>query len=335
VAQLANSFRRFRAVALGTWLSAVTAFAQVPEKIVYGPSQSAREAHQIFADLLKEHRKFPKQQVLSKTTEADLKIFETHDGQQIKSLSNGVAKARFEKFNRDYVDFAKLVNLKTGQFAKDQERLKAIPLSDYKNRSDKELKLKALQGELAQYQTALLILSIEANSSFRQAMSTVDKTKVATAPLAPPFKMPGIYQGSARDRELAKGADKINLTPVDPEFYESQLGKKLERDLRGRVDFWSYDYDADNLYVVIANERAKVSVFEDQGGVRFIRTRVGPGFDSVQSEDTKIEMSTAEGRFLTGNKSEETLFGRMPDKSVKTAPEPIGPGHTHDDGHNH
>jgi hypothetical protein len=138
-----------------------------------------------------------------------------------------------------------------------------------------------------------------------------------------------------------KELDKLNLTPVDPEFYDTQLGRKLEKDLGGRADFWSYDYAQDELYVKVKDELGKLRVFKDAGGTRFIRTRVGSEFLDPRGKDEPVDMMNAQGKFLTGNGSDETLFGEFPTNKPQFVDENKvkhnnqgggGDGH---EGHNH
>jgi hypothetical protein len=152
-------------------------------------------------------------------------------------------------------------------------------------------------------------------------------------------KLPGVFGGAAEERRRALDADKINLTPVDPEFYASQLGKKLESDLGGKAEAWSYDYDRDELYVVVSGQVGKLRVRAENGGARFIQTRVGSSFVEPRGSDTRVDLLSAKGRFLTGDAREESLFGAFPDTrpvvvdESKVPKKPGSDGHGHD--HNH
>jgi len=305
--------------------------------VTYGPKATSKDALSIFLDVLSEHEKFPKE-YYRRADNIDPTPYKKFNARLLKTLSPTVLQARMNSFNSTFIENAQVAN----KYAKELEileaRIKETALSEYKKRSDLELKAAALSQSFDQAKFTLFLTSINANMSVDEAVKTLSPDKLALSSVqelakAQP-KLPGVYGGSAAERRLMKEADKINLTPVDPGFYSTQLGQKLEKDFGARVDFWSYDYGNDELYVAVKNEVAKVNVFEDQGGIRFMRTRAGSAFNQMKNEDTRIDMLTAKGRFLTGDKREETLFGKMPPQGPALKDE-LPPGHSYNDGHDH
>jgi hypothetical protein len=96
------------------------------------------------------------------------------------------------------------------------------------------------------------------------------------------------------------------------------LGKKLEKDLGGRADYWSYDFDQDELYVVVGKDTGKLRVKQKDQGTRIIQTRIGSDFQEFPSDyqgDVAVDRNNAKGRFLTGDKADPTLFGEFPTTS--------------------
>ena len=113
-----------------------------------------------------------------------------------------------------------------------------------------------------------------------------------------------------------------------------KFGKKLEKDLGGRAEYWSYDYGTDELYVKVGDSVGKLRVKEQSPGARFIQTRIGENFVDPVGSDEKVDSLKAQGRFLTGVSSEESLFGPFPQKEPKIFDESKLP-HNKDDGHDH
>jgi len=293
----------------------------------------------VFNELLKEYRRFPKEFNQKFGSSIDLKSLAKIDSSQMSLVSESVMQSRYTEFNVRYSTLLQAEKKLKEQLDLMQKRRDALPISDPRA-ADLELKMKAHRDRYHLTQEAVFLWSIKANESLLEALTTISPDKklaqmVSAAKVERP-KLPGVFQGAAEDRQKLRESDKTNLTPVDPEFYETQLGKKLESDLKGRVDFWSYDYGSDDLYVKVGGEVAKVSIFQDVGGTRFIRTRVGGTFNEARSGDERVDMLNSEGRFLTGDKQSETLFGKMPSKAPKTIDErKLPPGHFQGDGHDH
>ncbi|NCN41101.1 hypothetical protein GW916_07600 [bacterium] len=255
----------------------------------------------------------------------------------IRKLAPNVLDARFKKFNIDYRDFLKQVTRLESQLVKLDREIKQMSLSDTDRRSLHEIKIETQKSKIVQIKKVLYVLSIEANESLQRALTTLTAKQVIAASEkteeAP--KMPGVYGGSLAERQKLKEIDKLNLTPVDPEFYESQLGRKLEKDLGGRAQFWSYNYEADELYVKVGGELGKLRVRQDNSGSRFIQTRVGASFVEPRGSDEKVDEYNAQGKFLTGDTNAESLFGAFPDSEQKFLDEnrKDSGGGTHDHDH--
>ena len=302
-------------------------------------SQSMTE----FKQLLNEYKRFPPE-FFNKVDQLKASDLEAMGEPKLEYLSAPVLKARFDQYLGPYRKFAGLEKKLLTEQKELVGRLSATPLSNFKARGDLELKQVALKNQIQNAQFAVFMTSINANMSLKDAQSTVSadrKTLVDSNEkrLKRP-KLPGLPEESFEERKRKPEKEKNNLIPVDPEFYETQLGQKLEADLGGRAEFWSYDYENDALYVAQGNEVGKLTVFQDNGGIRFIRSRLGPRFDQVKSPDVKVDMNRSQGKFLTGDKSQETLFGKMPSKapSLQEEGEPkkqFDPGHSHGDGHDH
>jgi hypothetical protein len=262
--------------------------------------------------------------------------FPAVDPKLLRRLSSDVLVARFKKFNKDYKDFSQQENVLADQIKKLDADIEARPLSDTQNRSLQELKRESLRGKQQQTRKILVMLSVQANESLGKALETLTPEQRLVKDEAARPKMPGVYGGSSFEREKAKEIDKLNLTPVDPEFYGTQLGQKLEKDLGGRAQFWSYDYGRDELYVKVGDDLGKLTVFKDTSGTRFIRTRVGGEFMEPKGRDEQVDMLKAKGKFLTGDGGEESLFGDFPKNSPSYIKEGEKPHtHTHGDGHKH
>lgn len=237
----------------------------------------------------------------------------------VRKLATPVIQSRFKKYNIQFLQYRAQIPKLEGQLKKLQEEIKKMPISDTANRSLHEIKIDASKSKIAQSYKVLYVLSIEANEDLQSALSTLrpeDRVSVMNKSGEVP-RMPGIYGGSWVERQKIKEVDKLNLTPVDAEFYNSQLGKKLEVDLGGRAEFWSYDYNSDELYVKVGGELGKLKVREDSSGTRFIQTRVGSSFIEPRGRDERIDMYNASGKFLTGDPASESLFGEFPDSQEK------------------
>lgn len=264
---------------------------------------------------------------------------------ELSRLEPGILKARCDEFNLKFANFKQTLSRLNEQKGILQKRFDDTPLSDISNKSQLNLKLQIQSRKIVEVKRTLFLISLDANHSIGDAFATLTPTtqkeiaqaKIdAQAPQTP--KMPGIYQGSKWERERKNAAEKINLTPLDKEFYDSQLGQKIRKDLGGQADFWSYDFDKDELYVKVNNEVSKVKVREEgESGVRFIQTRVGAGFYNPKGADEKVDELQAKGKFLAPKaqkKQEETLFGEVP-KNTPAYKEELPAGHSAGDGHNH
>lgn len=291
---------------------------------------------QEFKNLLEEYKRFPKD-FFKKMDRLTPEEIATIDREKVNLLEGQVLAARTKQYLPSYRKFLSMEKKLTDDQKELSKRLTETPLSNFKSRGDLELKQVALKNQIQQAQFAVFMTSINANLSIKEAGLTVSNNRIAQAEVADREKkrpkLPGVWGGDVWTRRQESDSEKSNLTPVDPEFYETQLGQKLESDLGGRAEFWSYDYDKDTLFVKQGNEIGKVTVFQDAGGIRFIRTRLGTGFDQVKSSDVRIDMGRAEGKFLTGDKNQESLFGRMPAKGPRVAEEVPAPAGKKKDGH--
>jgi hypothetical protein len=282
---------------------------------------------QVFTKLVTEYRSFPEE--FFKKVSPDPRTQPDPDPAGIANLSESVLKARYAYYNATYLGFLKREKFLEKQLKSLKARMDKTPLSDFKNRSELEVKTAAAKADYDKTRLGLFLWSLDANSNAREALKTLPPDKrVAGKKAAPLPKLPGVFGGSSDDRKKLKDWEKPNLTPVDPEFYQTQLGKKLEKDLGGRADYWSYDYNSDELYVKVGDALGKLRVKQEGKDVRFMQTRVGPTFTEPRGSDTKVDMLTAQGRFLTGSKEEETLFGKYP----KKGPELLEEGGSHASG---
>lgn len=299
---------------------------------------------EVFLALLREYKNYP--EFFTMISKGD-KTFADVDARVIARLPKKVLESRIRQFNTDFVVYRKLKAVKSRELADKKAKLEDTAISDLANRGDLELKVKALESQTRQVKKVLFLLSVDANTSVLEALETLPPAlRVADKPEAgaggatgggaaagPPPKMPGVFGGSREQRLSQKETDKINLTPVDKEFTATQLGKKLISDLGAPVDAWSYDYKSDELYVAVGKNISKVRVKEESPGIRYIQTRVGARFEEPIGSDTKVDMISAKGKFLTGEGNEATLFGKMPEgqKYIDQLP----PGHSENDGHDH
>lgn len=271
--------------------------------------------------------------------------FQLRTKEELRRLEPKILKSRFDEFNLKFLNFKKThdVFLKQQQIL--QKRFDDVPLSDIKNKSQVNVRLQVQKQKVTEAKRTLFLISLDANHSLNDAFATltpdmkkqIDSEKaLASAPKAP--KMPGLYQGSRWEYEQQSDGDKLNIVPFDKEFENSQLGQKIQKDLGGKVDFWSYDFDTDELYVKVGDQLSKLRVREDEGsGVRFIQTRVGAGFYTPKGSDEKVDELRAKGKFLapkSEKKSHTSLFGEKDSSGPQFANE-LPPGHTKDDGHDH
>jgi hypothetical protein len=294
-------------------------------------AQSFDGEARVFFQLLKEFEKYPN---LSKELDAaEKKKFQEVTLDRLKNLPKKSLEARFTQYNLDYTQYVNLQNKVARELKTREAVLDRTPITA-KERTYVETTVQAQRDKLQQIRRYLFYASVNANRSILSSLKTfdgkTDKSSIAAsggdgsssgssasdsaAPLAPPPKMPGVYGGSREERLRQSESEKINLTPVDAEFYATELGQKLENDLGGRADYWSYDYDKDELYLKVGSDMGKLSVKEDGPGVRFVQTKAGAGMMEPKGSALKVDLYKARGRFLTGDLNEETLFGPMPQK---------------------
>ncbi len=270
--------------------------------------------------------------------------FPLRNQEELAQIEAGVLKARCDEFNGKFLNFSQSMKRLTEQKSILKKRFDDTPLSDIKNKSQLNLKLQIQSQKVVEAKRTLFLISLDANHSVTDAFATLTPTtkkqieeqkQQAAAPKPP--QMPGIYQGSKYENERKAAADRINITPLEKEFYDTQLGQKIVKDLGGDVDFWSYDFEKDELYVSVNNQVSKLRVREEDSGVRFIQTRVGAGFYNPTGSDERVDELKARGKFLAPKaqkRNEETLFGEKPKNEPAFASE-LPPGHTKDDGHDH
>ena len=289
--------------------------ASLPLAYAKAPKMTAAQARSLKAelatlkDLLEAYKRYPEYRDQLKS--GSISSFESIDFRLVEKLDPKALRTPFE-FKSKFVRLLAIEQLANKKVKKLEEDLVNTPLSDTNRRTQLELNRKALLDQYNVIRQSLFHVSVEANETVLgalSALSTEAKESMLNPPPRIPPKIPGIFGGSVDDRRKTPDSDKINLTPVDPEFYKTQLGKKMESDLGGRADFWSYDYDKDELYVVVGDEISKVRVKGDGAGARIIQTRVGSNFEEFRGSDTRVEAG-AKGRFLTGDGNQETLFGR-------------------------
>jgi hypothetical protein len=310
-------------------LAAQSAVSRAAVGIAESNDASALKA---FLALLACYRKYPENFSL---LDKGVKTFDDVDPRVVVTLPKSVLDARIKYYAKDYASYSETERKTENELKLIKEKLKSTPFSDYNNRNEIEVKASALEGRRKQVRRVLFLLSVDANTSILEALRTLPADKRVYAEKKPRPRMPGQYQGSREERLKMTEAEKINLTPVDAEFYKTQLGQKLASDLGGKIDYWSYDFATDKLYVVgQQGDLAEVRVKQDSPSARFIQTRVGPQFTEPRGSDTRVELANSGGRFLTGEKSEETLFGRMPKGGPRFTDE-LPAGHSAGDGHDH
>lgn len=305
---------------------------------------------QDFVDLLKHmHSHSDLIQLLESDQKKLLEQFKKYGTQTLKELPADTFKNLYQRFYIKFIGLKETKEKFEKQIAFLKDRKIALPLSEKKSIVDLDLKIKASEDQVKQARTVLFFTSYEANKALMETLESPTikaiakseeekKAKEALASAKP--KLPGTPQESKQERMNTAEADKLSLTPVDPEFYNTQLGKKLEKDLGGRADYWNYDFDQDELYVVVGNETGKIRVKQKDQSTRIIQTRVGSGYNEIPSDyqgDIAVDLNLAKGRFLTGNPADPTLFGEFPTaKEEPSIPEGKAPPvHKKGDGHNH
>lgn len=287
----------------------------------------------VFIDLLKEYKRFKEcHDVMAE----EIKTISKVDPEAVHNLPENLLKPRYDQYNVNYLNYMSLEKKVSAQEKELEKRLEKTPLSDLANRGDLEVKVVAIRTKYKYVTKTVCMLSVQANRDIMGAMQTLPTEKrTVKAPSAPAPTLPGLPGPSREERLRTSESEKINLMPVDDEFYATQLGQKLEKDLGGKAEFWSYDYDANDLYVKVGNDVGKLSVREESPGIRFIRTRVGGGYVDPRGKDTLVDNMTAQGKFLTRNPREENLFGRFPAKQAEVFSNEKKPGSSAPDGHNH
>jgi len=302
-----------------------------------------------FLECLQEYKNFPKiVQDEQFSAVYNMALIQLVDESILNLLPAGSLNAKYAKFNNEFQLLKSSQNKKLARYIVLDKENKAIPLSIAPEFQQKKIKIESvladIERQLGHGRTALVLKSLDCNNSVLEYV-TLDpksrgaleaKNKAASLNLPERKNVPGRYQGSRVEREKKAESEKKNLTPLDGEFYQTKLGKKLQNDLGGPIDYWSYDYQRDELYVQVGNEVAKVYVQVGPDGARFVKTKVGPSFD-VPKVDLKVDQN-ADGRFLTGDKNQETLFGKMPSKDPKLEDEQPTHGSGRKDphdGHDH
>lgn len=288
----------------------------------------------VFIDLLKDYKRFKE---CHDVMVEEIKTISKVDPDAVNNLPENLLKPRYDQYNVTYLNYMSLEKKVSAQEKELEKRLEKTPLSDLANRGDLEVKVVAIRTKYKYITKTVCMLSVQANRDIMGAMQTLPTEKrsaVKASPTVAP-NLPGLPGPSREERLRTSESEKINLMPVDDEFYATQLGQKLEKDLGGKADFWSYDYDANDLYVKVGNDVGKLSVREESPGIRFIRTRVGGQYVDPRGKDTLVDNMTAQGKFLTRNPREENLFGRFPAKQAEIFSNEKKPASVAPDGHNH
>lgn len=304
------------------------------------------------SELVKHYQQYPELiSLLEKNVKQELESYKKFDSNTLKNLPPASFKNLQTRFYTDFVSY-KEIRAKIQQNIKILEEKKiALPLSKNKEIIELNLRITASNDQLKQSKFVLFDTSLKANRALNEMLNSPSVQSAMASTLLPQNKnstessalekipkMPGMFQGSKKDRLNTSEVEKLNLTPVDPEFYKTQLGKKLEKDLGGRADYWSYDFDQDELYVVVGSDTGKLRVKQKDQGARIIQTRIGRDFQDFPSNyqgDVAVDLNIAKGRFLTGDKSDPTLFGEFPKSSsdnepeIKTKPKDSKEGHDH------
>lgn len=328
---------------------------QIVKNLLAQADHNEEEKRQIFVALLGEIKNFS---FLKNSLDEEGQIlyerFVKFNIATLNKINDKHLESRYLQFNNKYLSYLDIYyKIKNSIISLSQRKI-STPLRNKSEIVELELKINAQQSSLKQAQYVIFDQSIEAHKSIERAVDLfVVKGIGATPPGTEkkkskldslfggddddkaPNDLPGTYLGSQKKRDRLSEEEKINLTPVDDVFYNSQLGKKLERDLGGKAEYWSYDFEQDELYVKVGNSVGKLRVREDTEGTRIIQTRVGSNFIDFPKDykgDEKVDTLQANGKFLNGKG--DTLFGRYPSSDPKL----IGEDelkHTDDDGHNH
>ncbi len=332
---------------------AVSMFLANSPAMAQSSTPSPKEVQEL-AELLKHYSQYPEfLQILEPNEKALLDEFKKNDAAALKSLPPEAFKNLYQRFQIPFVGFREVTRKFQKQLQSLKDRKIALPLSETKSIVELDLKIKASEDQLKQFRFVLFNTSFNANKALQEMLNSPSVKSMSkkeesansiasemsqTPPKARP-KLPGLAQESSEDRSKTAEADKLNLTPVDPEFYNTQLGKKLEKDLGGRAQFWNYDFDQDELYVVVGSEAGKIRVKQKDQSTRIIQTRVGSGFQDFPDDyqgDEAVDLNLAKGRFLTGNPTDPTLFGAFPNLEEPAIPEGKIPApHKHGHDHNH
>jgi hypothetical protein len=329
-----------------TLLFTITAYTQ-NETTVQNPKDILN-----MSELIKHFQQYPELvNLLEKNVKQELESYKKFDSNTLKNLPPASFKNLQTRFYTDFVSY-KEIRAKIQQNIKILEEKKiALPLSKNKEIIELNLRITASNDQLKQSKFVLFDTSLKANRALNEMLNSPSVQSVMASALIPTNKtqadsyvfeknpkMPGIFQGSKKDRLNTSEAEKLNLTPVDPEFYKTQLGKKLEKDLGGRADYWSYDFDQDELYVVVGRDTGKLRVKQKDQGTRIIQTRTGSDFQDFPSNyqgDLAVDLNLAKGRFLTGDKSEPTLFGEFPKAPSDNLPDEKNKQKDSKHDHNH
>jgi hypothetical protein len=263
----------------------------------------------LYMEVLAYHAQHPE---LLKATQT--KPFNPVPREVLERLNPNVLKSHILKYVKDYIAYQE--NIATGQSRLDSmtREIRGLPLTNVDQRPKLEMAIKSQKDKIAALPLALFSMSLKANEDLADSLIALPpeaRTAVALKPNEKP-KMPGVFGGSFEARMKQKPDEKIFLTPVDDEFYETQLGKKVEKDFGGRAEYWSYNYEDDELYLRVKGDTGRITVIKDQGNTRFIRARSGSDFSVIRGPDERVDLLKAKGRFLTGDKDEEALFGDMP-----------------------
>jgi hypothetical protein len=265
----------------------------------------------LYSELLAYHAKQPQRLAALK-----LPAYPPVPREVLERLNPDVLKAHILKYVNEYVGYKKRLAKSETDLVRMRKQIRDLPLTNLDQRPNLELAIAAQNKLIQDIPAAIFGMSMNANLDLAQSLKTLPPEKRVAGKTEDRPKMPGVFEGSFEDRMKKRDDEKIFLTPVDNEFYDTQLGRKIERDFGGKAEYWSYDYDEDLLYVRVKGDVGRVMVMKDQGGVRWIKARSGADFKEIpRSGDEKVDLLKAKGRFLTGDKNEEALFGDMPKKN--------------------
>jgi len=301
--------------------------------------ENSKEGQSVFLKLLKEHKAYPQLIKLSKTKVKDVSAAE------ISSLPKSVAEARYKQFNAIYLRNKSkqkrvVENLARLQKLFDQEKKDQTKIADFYQKIQKLKKMKAQLAEL------LFSLSLQAHGSYAEATQYFSKSSSSKSELRDEEKrpkLPGQYMGSRKQRE--KQTKKYLLTPFDGDI-DTQLNKKIKADIPRPVDYWSYDYDLNEMYLMDRGGKTyKLQVNKDAAD-RILVTKTGRRFQEPVGSALRLNTVNLKGSFYKlegsnkGAKAERSLIGMYPGESLEVLVEEVNKGHEghdhHDhDGHNH